>query len=576
MSLRNSDAIVLSYNRRAMDFLRNEDYKSALTYLTKAEEILDTGSVSSPHKLYGITLNNFGCFYKRTGNPAMALNFLRKALEIGMRPPVDVNNLSGTHLNICAIYSQIEDHHKALSHALKALGLLRPRYSEDPALLTTLLVAHHNAGVEYEFLSQQSDAYQVYRIGWEIANYSLGEGHSLTASLKNSVKNTSHARRNTSVSPLHNTPATPVIRSRGSVPRSYRGSKKSSAKRFDSIFKEKKETARFVTGERLQPMFKQEASVTPRRSWKKRDQRHDVKELIKELNGESSKDVEEFKKKISFERLEKGMGGEESCNETLSKEKTASNALSTEIEGTNETPSKEKTTSIGMSSEREYLNEKVSISTQVDFVDRTVFKNLRNNAASIIQKYCRGFMEKKRKEYDKYSKQLEEAEKQANIAKEKLKALKWKERKIVVPEVIPLNTSVVPEINEELVPIAYKNKFCSPMRTESRPHPITPRKSEHLASIPEEVGANSYKIISIQRHIRGWVVRKEYILKRAAIIRIQRNIKRFLIKKLYSQVREAVICIQRHWRHRRDSRLKILKNGNNNKKGDVRKYKLFK
>lgn len=165
MKQRSNDAIVFSYNRKAMDFLRNEDFSNAFSYLSRAEELLNTGTVLNADKLFGITLNNFGCFYKRSGNPSLALNFLRKALEIESKPPIDINNLAGTHLNICAILSQIGDHYKALSHALKALNMLKSNYSEDSSLLTTLLVAYHNAGVEYELLSQNNEANSIYKKG---------------------------------------------------------------------------------------------------------------------------------------------------------------------------------------------------------------------------------------------------------------------------------------------------------------------------------------------------------------------------------------------------------------------------
>ena len=165
MKKRNSDTIVFAYNRRAMEYLRNQNYKSALLYLTKAEEILSYGNVNNLNKLYEITLNNFGCFYKQTGNPISALNYLRKALEIEKENPGDTNNLAGTHLNICAILSQIDDHHKALSHGLKAMNILKVKFVEDNSLLVTLLIAHHNIGVEYEFLNQMSDAYNTYQKG---------------------------------------------------------------------------------------------------------------------------------------------------------------------------------------------------------------------------------------------------------------------------------------------------------------------------------------------------------------------------------------------------------------------------
>lgn len=528
MTQRNSDAIVFSYNRRAMEFLRNEDYKTALTYLSKAEELLNTGSVSNLHKLYGITLNNFGCFYKRTGNPSLALNFLRKALEIETKPPVDINNLAGTHLNICAILSQIEDHHKALSHALKALNLLKSRYLDDPSLLTTLLVAHHNSGVEYEFLSQTSDAFGIYQKGWKIASDNLGDAHALSMSLKNSMQNTNFTRRNT-VSPMRNSQFTPVAKSRGSVPRSYKTSKKGSLKKLD-----KPESVRFVTGERLQPMFKHEKVV--KKKFTMRDKRkYDVSSLIKELNGESSRDVKDFSMDAESSKGLKDFSiDEDSENDRFF------DTVSTV---------KEKSISVELPSERTQ-EAKISISTQVDFKERNVFKNLRNNAASIIQKYCRGFLARKKKDYEKYSKQLEEAELQAKIAKEKLRKMgrfggKKLKKKIELPHVPVI---VPPSKNEELIPIAYKSKLNSAVRSDSRMSSVTPRYSEKLPVIPEETEAISYKVISIQSHLRGWVVRKEYILKRAAIIMIQKHLKRYLIRKLFLQIKDAIVFIQKYWR----------------------------
>ena len=159
------DEFILHLNRDAMNYLKDENYSLALKTLKDADKLLKSIDSNGNTKVQAITLNNFGCFYKRSGNPSLALNFLRKALEVESKPPIDINNLAGTHLNICAILSQIGDHYKALSHALKALNMLKSNYSEDSSLLTTLLVAYHNAGVEYELLSQNNEANSIYKKG---------------------------------------------------------------------------------------------------------------------------------------------------------------------------------------------------------------------------------------------------------------------------------------------------------------------------------------------------------------------------------------------------------------------------
>ena len=122
-----------------------------------------------------MTFNNMACYYRRIGKLRTALNFLQKALTIEsrlQRPETQAD----THLNICAVLSQLNKHELALNHAMSAVILLQEmmlRKRLDPASAqddeddeppitnpdgtpnssskdrtAVLAIAYHNMGVE--------------------------------------------------------------------------------------------------------------------------------------------------------------------------------------------------------------------------------------------------------------------------------------------------------------------------------------------------------------------------------------------------------------------------------------------
>ena len=66
--------------------------------------------------LRAVTLNNMGCFCKRSGKLDAALEYLQKALRIETKLGGS-ENPAGTHLNICAVLSLLRRHEDALRHA---------------------------------------------------------------------------------------------------------------------------------------------------------------------------------------------------------------------------------------------------------------------------------------------------------------------------------------------------------------------------------------------------------------------------------------------------------------------------
>jgi tetratricopeptide (TPR) repeat protein len=185
------EPLVLNWNKLAMENLREENYSEALRLLQKAEELLKYPDGNDSSKLLGITYNNFGCFYKKYQKYSMALKYLFKALDIEINSVFDKTNLGGTHLNICAVYSAINQHSKALSHGISSVKLLKEASEIDKSLstMTSLVVALHNTGLEYELLRDFSSSKETYKCAMDLAIRNLGSDHPITGAVSKSYYN---------------------------------------------------------------------------------------------------------------------------------------------------------------------------------------------------------------------------------------------------------------------------------------------------------------------------------------------------------------------------------------------------
>jgi tetratricopeptide (TPR) repeat protein len=156
-------------NILAVYYLKKEDINSALDLLKKSEELCENNELGQ-----AMTFNNMACYYRRIGKMRTALNFLQRALTIEsrlQRPETQAD----THLNICAVLSQLNKHELALNHAMSAVILLQemmlrkkldPASAQDDDLddpplpsgagnkdhnkdkVAVLAIAYHNMGVE--------------------------------------------------------------------------------------------------------------------------------------------------------------------------------------------------------------------------------------------------------------------------------------------------------------------------------------------------------------------------------------------------------------------------------------------
>ncbi|RLN82278.1 hypothetical protein BBJ28_00016824 [Nothophytophthora sp. Chile5] len=186
--------VMLSYNSVAMQYLSQGQFDQCLAMLRKAEAVTAPGNFRKCQALQILTFNNIGCCYRKLGKLKSALKYLKEAAQLGSGS-THVKNLSITHLNLCAIQSQLGRHDLALEHAQAAifhtqeeLVSLEDRADDDreeeaaeseggeqaglmDALdaktreekIISLAVAYHNLAVELEFNGRGEASLQWYK-----------------------------------------------------------------------------------------------------------------------------------------------------------------------------------------------------------------------------------------------------------------------------------------------------------------------------------------------------------------------------------------------------------------------------
>ncbi len=194
-------------NILAVYYLKKEDVNSALDLLKKSEELVENNELGQ-----AMTFNNMACYYRRIGKMRKALSFLQQALTIEarlQRPEVQAD----THLNICAVLSQLNKHELALNHAMSAVILLQEMmlakkldpeaypyddYGEEAVdsppdankdRTAVLAIAYHNMGVEQEFLKSYPAAILSYKKAVNFAEKNLGPDDGITQNLRSVFEN---------------------------------------------------------------------------------------------------------------------------------------------------------------------------------------------------------------------------------------------------------------------------------------------------------------------------------------------------------------------------------------------------
>lgn len=583
---------VLNLNRTAMNSLKDQNYSKALNSLKKASVLINNIELPEKRmKLQGITLNNFGCFYKRSKMPNVALKYLTKACTSEKEGLVDSVGIAATHLNMCAIYSELGRHELALQEGLLSLDLLKTALEYSPNYISTLVIAYHNTGVEYEFLKNYQEAYQCYKKAWETSLQHLGPAHPLTQS---ALENCSLAENKLQDLELRQTKDSlnremltrntrTRFRSAEKRPKSRGAELNSSHKNnftlrqnlspkfpedlLENPFEPRVQSIRFLTGERLQPMFKQEIRVNslPRGTIRKRNGGSLVNDKgVAVSSGLNSISIKKKKVKINSLRIERPAAPDKQLKldkvqrkliekfevgqknvkmskfeeklQTREKKKFIMEKNLKKFEG-NVKKSEEKLKKIEdkgkkiedkgkmIEDKRKNLEDFEKFEVDISELDRLIEQTVPgldcfedenqdsgNHAALKIQKAFRGFRVRKSMQVKKDSEILKtEALKKAQNLK---KAQKERQKKYLAEEEIGLD--VIPEIPDAATPVSEDNQ-------------IDP-------------------VLSVQGLIRGYLQRNDFMKKTRAAIFIQKHVRRFVVAKLYKKIREAIQFIQSTYR----------------------------
>lgn len=228
--------LVLQYNSLAMQSMAMG--ADTCVKLLKKGEVLSGSSAlftdrAMRHRLRALTFNNFGCVHMHFGNLHTALKYLGKAQKMEAAEPGLAENPAGTHLNMCAILSQLQRFDEALKHADRALRILvRERGGlrstgagtgggasgsgggagdgdgngdgdsdrvdggtsgvaasagggQDSSLLA---VAYFNKGVQLENLFRPKDAIAAYTQARDAAASDLGAKHPMVAQMRRTIR----------------------------------------------------------------------------------------------------------------------------------------------------------------------------------------------------------------------------------------------------------------------------------------------------------------------------------------------------------------------------------------------------
>lgn len=189
------ERLAIGYNTLGMKHLKDGNTEASCKFFEKAEALTDPANLhmnaESRLVLRAVTYNNMGCFYKSMSKLHTALQYLKKAQKIEEKSGVKCQNPAGTHLNLCALLSQMGKHQDALQHADRALKLLEAQNGRAAPVAhvdsaggsnseSLICVAYFNMGAEYEHLKKMQEALWAYQRAHEHCLAELGQEHPLS------------------------------------------------------------------------------------------------------------------------------------------------------------------------------------------------------------------------------------------------------------------------------------------------------------------------------------------------------------------------------------------------------------
>lgn len=156
----------------AMGMLETGDLNLSLQVFERLEEVLKGCPLAAVVSERCAVLNNLACVCRKAGQLPVAKRHLAKALRLcDMFKDSEIDR-AGTHLNMCAVLSNLGRHGAALEYGKKAVQYAQEEVigkksldtdEEGKHAIKVLAVAYFNVGAEYEHLTAYITALDWYR-----------------------------------------------------------------------------------------------------------------------------------------------------------------------------------------------------------------------------------------------------------------------------------------------------------------------------------------------------------------------------------------------------------------------------
>ena len=169
------------YNDLASELLSTGDTAGALGLIRKAESI----NVGPSCKVK--TLNTLACYYRQINKVRIAESYLLKALTLQPEYP-------NTHLNLCAVLSELGKHEDAMMQAMQAVILMQDliiSFKKNPTIQiddSFMPIAYLNLGVQLEFLKRFTEALGFYQRAEIFSEKKLHPEHPVRKNAEHAVK----------------------------------------------------------------------------------------------------------------------------------------------------------------------------------------------------------------------------------------------------------------------------------------------------------------------------------------------------------------------------------------------------
>jgi tetratricopeptide (TPR) repeat protein len=272
--------IVTSWNIQAMKFLKLGNPFSAFNLLQKASKLL--ASHKSLIDLHMVTLNNLGCYYKWVKKPKEALKQFESSAYLRKNYSVEPVGLAGTFLNISSLHSDMGNHNLALKFSQDAVDLLKTGDQNSCKLKMTLAMAYHSLANEFSNLKNFKEAFENFEKSLNVASETPGSAK-LTDFIKGSLKKVEKKIGNDGKSVGSGRDLRIFREKKEKIEKNEKNeeekivsfeSKKlpfiqkyTGRERYTPGLNQGSTRCRFITGDRLKPMFPQSVSPVNDRSY---------------------------------------------------------------------------------------------------------------------------------------------------------------------------------------------------------------------------------------------------------------------------------------------------------------------